>query len=174
MAQFASALRRGLALAGAVLLLASCGRSAQREAELSAAPVRRVVAALSQSPAWQPGRCLCVGQFTGDAVQDFPPGLLTAEFAAHKWVRNWSECAPNYGRVKGLAQCPRGMSDYICSTSEAAGLPSGTTRVQCHVNGKNELLFDEYNVSRRGGQFVAHPVSLNATRKLKTVETPDE
>jgi hypothetical protein len=174
MPQLGSMMRRGLVLAAAALLLASCGRNAEREAELSAAPVHRVVAMLSQHPGWKQGRCLCVGQFTGDSVEDFPAGLLAAEFARHNWVRNWSECAPNYGRLKGIAQCRAGMTDYVCSVADKADLPSGTTRVECHINAKNELLFDEYDVSRGDGGLVVHPVSLKASERLKTVEKADD
>jgi hypothetical protein len=163
MPQFERGLRTGLALAAA-LILTSCGRNAQHEAELSAAPVRHIVAALSQHPNWTPGKCLCVGQFTGDAVEDFPAGVLKAEFASHPWVRNWSECAPYYGRTRGLAQCKAGMTDYICSVMERSDLPSGTTRVECHINGKNELLFDEYDVADDGQRV--RPVSLKASEKL--------
>ncbi len=174
MPQFGSAMRRGLALAATALMLASCGPNPQRQAELSAAPVRAVVAMLSQHPNWKPGRCLCVGQFNADAVEDFPAGLLSAEFAAHKWVRNWSECAPNYGRAKGIPQCHAGMTDYICSIANRADLPSGTTRVECHINAKNELLFDEYDVSEGDGGLVVRSVSQKATDRLKTVERTDE
>lgn len=164
MPQIVHVLRTGLALAAA-LILTSCGRNAQHEAELSAAPVKHIVAALSQHPNWKPGKCLCVGQFTGDAVEDFPSGVLKAEFARHPWMRNWSECAPYYGRVHGLAQCKEGMADYICSVAERSDLPSGTTRVECHINGKNELLFDEYDVTDDGQQV--RPVSLKASEKLR-------
>lgn len=174
MPQVTPALRTGMVLAAAALLLISCGPNDQRQAELSAAPVRRVVAMLSLHPNWKPGRCLCVGQFNKDAVEDFPAGLLSAEFTAHKWVRNWSECAPNYGRAKGIAQCGAGMTDYICSVAEKPGLPSGTTRVECHINAKNELLFDEYDVSTGDDGFVVRPISQKASERLKTVEKKDE
>jgi hypothetical protein len=164
MPQIERVLRTGLALATA-LMLTSCGRNANQEAELAAAPVRHIVAALSQHPNWKPGKCLCVGQFTGDAVEDFPTGILKPEFSSHPWVRNWSECAPYYGRSHGLAQCNAGMTDYICSVTERSDLPSGTTRVECHINGKNELLFDEYDVAADG--FVVRPVSLKASEKLR-------
>ena len=172
MPHFARAMRTGSALAAVALVLASCGRNTQREAELSAAPVRHIVAALSQHPNWKPGKCLCVGQFNGDAVEDFPADVLKVEFTSHPWVRNWSECAPYYGRARGLAQCKEGMTDYICNVAERTDLPSGTTRVQCHINGKDELLFDEYDVSDDG--LVVHPVSMKASAKLKTIEKTDE
>lgn len=174
MPQFKRALRMGLALAVAALVLTSCGRNEQREAELSAAPVRHIVAALSRHPNWKPGKCLCVGQFNRDAVEDFPADIFKPEFASHPWVRNWSECAPYYGRTRGLAQCKEGMTDYICSVTERSDLPSGTTRVECHINGKNELLFDEYDVTSGDGSLAVRPVSLKASEKLKTIEKPNE
>lgn len=173
MAQFARALRTGLALA-TLLLSAACGRSQSEEAEVSAAPVRHAVAALSQHPSWKKGKCLCVGLFAGDAVKDFPPALLAAEFRQHRWVRNWSACAPDYGRSKSLKLCPGGMADYICSTAEKPDLPSGTERVVCHVNGKFELLLDEYDVMRGAGGLEARPVSLKAFVQLTTIESGEE
>ena len=146
-------LERTLLVLAAYALLAGCGPGERREAELAAAPVRRVVTALSVHPQWQAGQCLCVGLFRGETVEDFPAGILDVEYARHRWVRPWSECAPLYGRKKGLAGCEGGMTDYICGVAERHDLPQGTARVRCHVNGKNELLLDEYDVT--GGDSLA-------------------
>jgi hypothetical protein len=153
------------------LVLAACGPSAEREAQTVAAPVRLAVTSLAKMPTWKTARCLCVGLFRNDTVEDFPAEVLKDEFARHPWLRKWSECAPLYGRSKGLAQCKAGMTDYICSTAERDGLPAGTTRVVCHVNGKNELLSDEYDVTEEGGKMVAHPISVKALPKL---DEPDD
>ena len=133
-----------------------------------------VVEKLSARPDWQrqPPRCLCVGLFLNDDVADFPSGVLDDVFARHRWVRNWSECAPMYGKKKGLDDCRGGMADYICSVAERPGLPEGTTRVLCHVAGENKALQDEYlqdefNVVRQDSGPVAHPVSLKASAKLE-------
>jgi hypothetical protein len=157
-----------LLLAG-VLVLAACDQGARREAETSAAPVRQLVEKLSAHPNWhkQPPRCLCVGLFRADDVADFPGGVLDDVFSRHRWVRNWSECAPMYGKKKGLADCRGGMIDYICSTVERTGLPAGTTRVECHVNGENELLLDEYDVARNDSGLSVKPVSKKASAKLE-------
>jgi hypothetical protein len=168
MPQLAHALRTGSALLLGALVLAACGRGDQREAEAAAAPVRHVVDRLSTHPNWlkQPAKCLCVGLFRGEDVVDFPAGSLDDEFARHRWLRNWSECAPMYGRKHGLADCRGGMTDYICSVADQAGLPPGTVRVMCHVNGENELLLDEYDVSGSEGALSVRPVSQKATSKL--------
>ena len=166
MPQLAHALRTGLALGA--LVLAACGRGGEREAEAAAAPVRQLVDRLSTHPNWlkQPAKCLCVGFFRGEDVIDFPAGILDDEFARHRWLRKWSECAPMYGRKHGLAVCRGGMSDYICSVADRPGLPQGTMRVMCHVNGENELLLDEYDVSGNEGALSVRPVSQKATSKL--------
>ena len=156
----ARALRMGMVL----LALAGCGRSADEEIALSAAPVHTVVAALSKPGAWKPGKCLCVGHFREDAVEDFPAGVLDAEYAAHPWLHKWSECAPYYGRVQGPMGCAEGMTDFICSVSERSDLPKGTARVLCHVNGESEALKwqylqDEYDVTFANGRYSVRPVS---------------
>ena len=163
-------MRNCLILGFAGIVLAACGRDGDNEAETNAAPVRLAVVSLVKNPALRRDKCLCVGLFRGETVEDFPPAVLKATFAAHPWVRNWSECAPLYGSSKRPAQCKGGMTDYICSTAQREGLPAGTTRVICHVNGKNQLLFDEYDVMRQGGGLVAHPVSVKA---LSTPDLPD-
>lgn len=166
MPQLGRALRTGMMLVLGVL--AACGRSEQREAETAAAPVRHVVDRLSNQAKWLkvPAKCLCVGLFRGDDVVDFPAGVLGDEFARHRWLRNWSECAPMYGQKQGLADCRGGMSDYICSVADRPDQPAGTERVMCHVNGENELLLDEYDVMRNDNGLVVHPVSLKASAKL--------
>ncbi len=171
MPQTGRVMRNSLVLAVAGLLLAACGPSADHEAETAAAPVRLAVASLVNKPTWKQSRCLCVGLFRNDTVEDFPPNTLKDEFARHPWLRKWSECAPLYGSRKSLVQCKAGMTDYICSTAERAGLPAGTTRVICHVNGKNELLFDEYDVTQQGSGLVVHSVSVKALPKL---DEPDD
>lgn len=171
MPQTGRGMRNCLILAVAGLFLAACGPNADQEAQTAAAPVRLAVASLVKKPTWKKARCLCVGMFRNDTVEDFPKSVLKDEFAQYSWVRNWSECAPLYGRHKGLAQCKEGMTDYICSTAERDGLPAGTTRVICHVNGKNELLSDEYDVSGQGGSLVVHPISVKALPKL---DEPDD
>jgi len=140
---------------------------------MSAAPVRHVVASLSHNGAWKPGKCLCVGHFREDAVEDFPAGILDAEFAGHPWLHKWSECEPYYGRANNLKGCGGGMVDFVCSVSERTDLPSGTARVLCHVNGQSEALQregylqDEYDVTLADdGQYVVHPVSLKGTGKI--------
>ena len=151
-------------------LLGACGPGGDREAETAAAPVRVAVASLPSNPLWKKDKCLCVGMFRGDAVEDFPPEVLKATFASHSFVRNWSECAPLYGHSKGLTQCKGGMTDYICSTAVREGLPEGTTRVICHVNSKSQFLADEYDVTRPGEGYVAHPIRVGA---LSTPDLPD-
>jgi len=154
------------------LALAACGRSADKEVALSAAPVRQVAASLAKNGAWKPGKCLCVGHYRDEAVEDFPPGLLDAVFAKHPFLRKWSECEPYYGRVAKFKGCEGGMTDFICSVAERSDLPSGTARVLCHVNGESEALQkagylqDEYDVTEEGGSLQVHPVSLNGTGKI--------
>ncbi|GAA0531252.1 hypothetical protein FHS83_002654 [Rhizomicrobium palustre] len=155
----------GSCLVLAVLLLAGCGPAADPEAETAAAPVREAVAKLAKSPKWAANRCLCAGLFRGEEVEDFPKGMLKAEFAAHSFLRNWTECAANYHKKQGLAQCKGGMTDYVCSTMPRSDLPQGTTRVLCHVNGKNELLFDEYDVTRQEDGYSVKPLSVKALYK---------
>jgi len=160
--------------AGALLLgtLASCGRSARQEVELSAAPVRHVVAAIAKSGSWKPGKCLCVGHFREEEVEDFPAGLLDAEFARHSFLRKWSECAPFYGMVKKPKGCAAGLTDFICSVSERSDLPKGTARVLCHVNGESEAmqkagyLQDEYDVTEDDGTIRVRPVSLKGSGQI--------
>jgi hypothetical protein len=156
------------------MLLAACGRNSQREAEIAAAPVRQLVAQLSNHPKWRDGqgRCLCVGLYREETVEDFPAGLLNAEFSRHHWVRNWSECAPYYARAKGMKDCHGGMTDYICSVADRPGLPSGTSRVLCHVAGQSEALQkeylqDEFDVTSQNGTHTVHAVSLKATGMLR-------
>lgn len=71
-----------------------------------------------------------------------------------------------YGRKSGLADCRGGMADYICTVVERADLPAGTSRVECRVNGENELLLDEYDVVRNDRGFYVRSVSLKASAKL--------
>lgn len=170
MPQTGHRMRNCLVFGVAGLLLVACGPGGDREAETVAAPVRMAIASLANNPSWKQDKCLCVGMFRGDTVEDFPPEVLKETFARHPFVRNWSECAPLYGRSKGLAQCKGGMRDYICSTAEREGLPAGTTRVICHVNGKNQLLSDEYDVTRQDEGFVARPINVKA---LSTPDLPD-
>jgi hypothetical protein len=159
-------------LAILALALAACGRSAHKEIELSAAPVRHVVASLAKNDQWKPGKCLCVGHYRDEAVEDFPPGLLDAEFAKHRFLRKWSQCEPYYGRAAKAKGCEGGMTDFICSVAERSDLPSGTARVLCHVNGESEALQkagylqDEYDVTEENGSLVVKPVSLNGTGKI--------
>jgi len=160
--------------AGVLLLgsLAACGRSERREAEVSAAPVRVVAAAIATSGKWRPGRCLCVGHFRDEAVEDFPAGLLDAEFARHNFLRPWSACEPYYGMVKKPKGCAAGLTDFICSVSGRTDLPKGTTRVLCHVNGESEAmqkagyLQDEYDVTPEGDGYRIRPVSLKGSGKI--------
>lgn len=159
-------------LAVLALALTACGRSADKEIALSAAPVRQVVASLAHNSQWKPGKCLCVGHYRDEVVEDFPPGLLDAEFAKHPFLRKWSACEPYYGRVAKAKGCEGGMTDFICSVSERSDLPGGTARVLCHVNGESEALQkegylqDEYDVREEGGSLVVKPVSLKGTGKI--------
>lgn len=168
MPQFSPLMRWSLAL---LLLAAGCGRSPQEEIALSAAPVRHVAAKLSQSGKWIPGRCLCVGHFREDAVEDFPAGVLDADYAAHPFLRKWSDCAPYYGRAKSLKGCEEGMTDFICSVSEQAGA-SGAARVLCHINGESEAmqkegyLQDDYDVTKKDGGYEVHPVNVKGSAKI--------
>lgn len=157
-------------LVAAALLVTSCGRSKDEETALSAAPVRYVVT--SAAGKWQTGKCLCVGHFREDAVEDFPSGLLDAEYARHPWLRKWSQCEASYGQAKRLKGCSGGLTDFICSVSERTDLPHGTARVICHVNGESEAmqkegyLQDEYDVSTDDGRYGVHPVSQRASDKI--------
>jgi hypothetical protein len=153
------------------LLLAACGRSEQEEIAISAAPVRTAVASLAQHHVLKPGRCLCVGHFREDAVEDFPAGLLEAEYARYPWLHKWSECEPYYGRVQGPMGCSEGMTDFICSVAVRKDLPKGTARVLCHVNGESvalqqEYLQDEYEVTKADGRYRVRPVSLKGSGQL--------
>lgn len=169
MPQFARGMRTGLLIAVAVLVI-SCGRSKDEETALSAAPIRHVVA--SAASKWQPGKCLCVGHFREDAVEDFPPGLLDAEYARHPWLRKWSDCEASYGQAKRLKGCSGGLTDFICSVSERNDLPRGVARVICHVSGESEAmqregyLQDEYDVTADDGRYTVHPVSQKASDKI--------
>ena len=165
MPQIGYGLRNSLSLAMAGLLLVACGPKADPEAELAAAPVRHAVATLEKSAKWQKGKCLCAGIFRGETVEDFPAGLLKAEFDSHPWLRNWSECSVHYVKKSGIPQCKAGMTDYVCSTAVRPDLPAGTTRVLCHVNGKNELLFDEYDVTQQEDGLSVKPISVKALYK---------
>lgn len=171
MAQLSRAWRTGMAL-GAVLFVCACGRSEDEEIGASAAPVRHVASVLAQRRAWTPGKCLCVGHFREDAVEDFPAGVLDAEFARYPWLKKWSACAPYYGRAKDLKGCEGGMTDFICSISEKAESSSGALRVLCHVNGESEslrregYLQDEYDVTRGDDGYRVTPVSLKGTHRI--------
>jgi hypothetical protein len=165
MPQIRVRVKTSLALLMAGFLLGSCGKPADREAELVAAPIRYAIADLAKNPKWEKGRCLCAAIFRGEAVEDLPKDLLQAEFATHPWVRNWSECAVHYGKKDGIAVCKAGMTDYICSTATRNDLPAGTTRVLCHVNGKNELLFDEYDVTRQEERLTVKVLSMKSLTK---------
>ena len=159
-------LERTLLVLAASALLAGCGPNERREAELSAAPVLKLVDSLAVHPKWQEGRCLCVGHFLGEAVEDFPEDMFAGLYARHRWLRRWTECAPLYGKKKGLPMCRVSMIDYICGVTEHPDLPKGTSRVKCFVNGKNELLIDEYNVTEKGGRLEAARVVSTAFQKL--------
>jgi len=160
-------LERTLLVLAACAVLAGCGGNGRREAELAATPVRQVIASLSVHPHWQAGRCLCVGHFHGKTVEDFPDGVLDDVYAKRPWIRRWTECAPLYGQKKGLPQCRVSMTDYICGVAaKQPDLPKGTTRVRCFVNGANELLIDEYNVTEEGGRFAAKRIVSKAFDKL--------
>ncbi len=155
-----------------VLLLASGCDRADQDVARAAAPVRIVAASLAKNPQWKPGKCLCVGHYREDAVEDFPAALLAGEFARHRFLRNWSACEAFYGRVAKAKGCEAGMTDFICSVSERTDLPSGTARVLCHVNGQSEALQkagylqDEYDVTDKDGTLVVSPVSLSGSGKI--------
>jgi hypothetical protein len=154
------------------LALAGCGRSAHQEIALTAAPVPAVAARLAANPHWKPGKCLCVGHYREDAVQDFPAGTLDAEFARHRFLRKWSDCEPFYARRAKAKGCEAGMTDYICSVSARTDLPKGTARVFCHVSGQSEALQkagylqDEFDVTEEDGTLKVHPVSLTGSGKI--------
>lgn len=174
MPHFWGMVRTGL-LVVALLAVTSCGRSKEEETALSAAPVRQVVATVAGK--WQAGRCLCVGHFREDAVEDFPPGLLDAEFSRHRWLRKWSECEAVYGSAKRLPGCSAGLTEFICSVSERSDLPRGTSRVICHVSGESEAmrkegyLQDEYDVRQaEDGSYVVLAVSLKGSTKINEPE----
>lgn len=170
MPHFGGMVRTGLLLAAA-LVVTSCGRSPEEETALSAAPVRQVVASVADK--WHAGRCLCVGHFRQDAVEDFPPDLLRAEFAKHRWLRNWSQCDAHYGNPKSLKGCEGGMTDFICSVSDRADLPRGTSQVICHVSGQSEAmrkegyLQDEYHVTQAAdGSYIVGSISQKGSAKI--------
>jgi len=158
-----------LCLAAAV---GSCGRSAREEAELAAAPVGPVAAALAKNPAWRPGKCLCVGHYRAESVEDFPPGLLADEFARFGFLRNWSDCEPYYGRKAKAKGCEAGLTDFICSVAERSDLPRGTARILCHVNGDSQALQqagylqDEYDVTEQDGKLTVTAVSLKGSGRI--------
>lgn len=166
MPQVGRALRLSLV---AVLALAGCGPKTPRESEIAAAPVRLVAATLAKNPEWKPGKCLCVGEFREDTVRDFPEGVLSEAFAAHRFLRNWSACEPYYHRKAKAQGCEGGMTDFICSIADRQGQPKGTARVLCHVNGQSEALQkagylqDEYDITDKDGKLVVKPISLKGT-----------
>ena len=173
MPQLAHALRTGSALAVCALVLAACGQEVPREAAQAVAPVRLVVDQLSRHSKWRDGagRCLCVGFFRDEDVEDFPASLLDDMRARHAWVHNWSECAPYYGRKANLNGCGSGKTDYICIVAAGSNSPPGTARVLCHAAGdskalQDEYLQDEYAVSEKDGTFAARAVSQKALVKL--------
>jgi hypothetical protein len=169
MPQIERAVRLSLVLA---LALAGCGRGAHQEIELAAAPVRTVAASLAKNPLWTPGKCLCVGHYREDAVEDFPAGLIDAEFAKHRFLRKWSACEPYYARKAKAKGCESGMTDFICSVSERSDLPKSTARVLCHINGQSEALQkagylqDEYDVTEKDGTLVVTPVNLTGSGRI--------
>lgn len=169
MPQIRRVVRLSLVLA---LAVAGCGRSAHQEIELAAAPVRTVAISLAKNPEWKPGKCLCVGHYREDTVEDFPAGLLDAEFAKHRFLRKWSQCEPYYARKAKAKGCEGGMTDFICSVSERSDLPKGTARVLCHINGQSEALQkagylqDEYDVAEKDGALVVTPVSLTGSGRI--------
>jgi hypothetical protein len=172
MPYFGRGMRTCLLLAAA-LLVASCGRSKDEEIAASAAPVRQVVALLSLRGGMLADRCLCVGHFREDAMEDFPAGVLDAEYARHPWLRKLSTCEAYYGRAKRLKGCSQGLTEFICSVSDRSDLPRGTTRVICHVNGESEAmrkegyLQDEYYVTQSAdGSYVAGAISRKASDKI--------
>jgi hypothetical protein len=153
----------------AVLLLAGgCGR-AHKEIAIAAAPVHDVAVRLSKNPQWGPGKCLCVGHYRADAVEDFPAGLIDADLARYPFLRRWTACEPYYSRAAKAKGCEAGMVDFICSVAERKDLPKGTARVFCHVNGQSEALQkagylqDEYDVSEKDGTLTVTPVSLSGS-----------
>jgi len=161
-------LRMAVALLAGLVILAGCGQRERREAEVAAAPVRHVVEQIA-AQRWplKPGRCLCVGFYRDEGVGDFPSGVLDDQFARHRWLRNWSECAPLYERKNGLAGCQAGMTDYVCGVVPRPGQPPGKARVLCHVNGRNELFADEFDVARDdAGGLAVTAVTLKAAPKL--------
>ena len=164
---------RGLRLSlVAVLVLAGSGPKTPRESEIAAAPVHQVAASLAKNALWKPGKCLCVGEYREDTVQDFPAGLLQDDFTAHRFLRPWSACEPFYSRKAKAKGCEAGMTDFICSVAVRDDLPKGTSRVLCHVNGQSEALQkagylqDEYDVTEKDGTLVVKPVSLKGTGRI--------
>jgi hypothetical protein len=105
-------------------------------------------------------------------VEDFPAGLLDAEFAKYPFLRQWTACEPYYARAAKAKGCEAGMTDFICSVSERTDLPKGTARVLCHVSGQSEALQkagylqDEYDVTEKGGALVVTAVSLKGSGKI--------
>lgn len=168
MPQIGRAMRLSL-VAVAGLALTACGRSSSKEIALAAAPVREVASSLAKNTQWRPGKCLCVGHYREDAVEDFPAGLLEAEFVKYRFLRPWSACEPYYGRAAKAKGCEAGMTDFICSVAERTDLPPATARVICHVNGQSEALQkagylqDEYDVTEEGGALKVRAVSLTGS-----------
>lgn len=172
MPYFGRGMRTGLLLA-ATFLVTSCGRSQDEETTASAAPVRQVVALLALRGGLPAERCLCVGHFREDAAEDFPAGVLDGEYVRHPWLRKLSTCEAYYGRAKRLKGCSQGLTEFICSVSERSGLPRGTMRVVCHVNGESEAmrkegyLQDEYYVTKSAdGSYVAGAISQKGSDKI--------
>lgn len=171
MPQIGPLMRFSLALVLAAVLF-GCGRSEREETEIAAAPVRALVATLAKDGRWPADRCLCVGQYRADEVQDFPAGVLDGEFARHRWLRRWSDCEAHYGALRRPPGCQGGMTDFVCSLTERSDLPHGTARVVCHVNGQSEALqaagylADEYDVREENGRLTVHPVSLGGSSRI--------
>ena len=173
MPQLGRQVRTGMMLFATAALAAACGQEVPRDATQAVAAVRLTVDQLARYPKWRDGagRCLCVGLFRDEGVEDFPVSLLADMRARHDWVHNWSECAPYYGHKAKLKGCEAGKTDYVCMVVERSNLPPGTARVLCHAAGEGkamqyQFVQDEFDVSEKDGIFAARPISQRALVKL--------
>jgi len=121
---------------------------------------------------WKPGKCLCVGHFREEAVEDFPAGLLDTEFARFGFLRQWSTCAPYYGMVKKPKGCGAGLTEFICSVSERTDLPKYSPRAlprqrRNEAMQKGGIFARRIRLSaRRAKGYRVHPVSLKGSGKI--------
>jgi hypothetical protein len=136
----------GSVLVASCLVLAGCGPKDTTDAQASAAPVRQMEAFIKAPP--KNGICVGFRSEAGKPVEDFPAGVLDAEYGKNKWMKRASTCPDPVAHKPDPTQY--GYMTCGVTTRDASNLPQ---KVTCVLQGTRDSTV-EYDVGKdASGQF---------------------